>query len=324
MDKDLLLNLLERVLKKGYETGNNNYAFYCPNCKHHKHKLEINLETENWACWVCGNSDNFKGLKIKSLFRRLEVSDEYLKELRFITKEKKYNYNSNNNIQKSEFKIQLPKEYIPLYQNKQLNKYQEIIKKHALNYLKSRNISDLEIKKYEIGFCTEGRYKNRIILPSYDSNNNLNYYMARSFEKDSVKKYDNPHIKKDTIIGYESFINWSTPIILCEGIFDAIAIKRNVIPLFGKDISSSLMKKIVTQQVNKIYIALDNDALKDSLYHCEQLLNAGKEVYWVELIDKDPSEIGFNKFLDIISNTQPLTLSQLLSKKIEMQYPKYL
>jgi phosphoglycerol transferase MdoB-like AlkP superfamily enzyme len=75
-----------------------------------------------------------------------------------------------------------------------------------------------------------------------------------------------------------------------------MAIKRNVIPLFGKNIQPSLMKKIVTSKVQKIYIALDNDALKKALEFCELLLNEGKEVYLVELQGKDPSEMGFESF----------------------------
>jgi DNA primase len=112
------------------------------------------------------------------------------------------------------------------------------------------------------------------------------------------------------------FINWELPIILCEGPFDAIAIKRNVIPLFGKNIQSNLMKKLVESKVQKIYIALDNDAIKQALKFCEQLLNTGKEVYLVELDDKDPSDLGFENFTKLIQQTTPLTQYKLMEKKL--------
>jgi hypothetical protein len=98
--------------------------------------------------------------------------------------------------------------------------------------------------------------------------------------------------------------------------FDAIAIKRNVIPLLGKNIQSTLMKKLVTSQVDKIYIALDKDAIKKALDFCEQLINEGKEVYLVEMDDKDPSEMGFEHFTKLIQTTLPLTFSDLLEKKL--------
>ena len=95
-----------------------------------------------------------------------------------------------------------------------------------------------------------------------------------------------------------------------------MAIKRNVIPLFGKNLQSNLLKKIVSSTVNKIYIALDTDAIKQALNHCEYLINQGKEVYLVELDGKDPSELGFNKFTNLIQNTFPLDQYSLMEKKI--------
>jgi hypothetical protein len=62
------------------------------------------------------------------------------------------------------------------------------------------------------------------------------------------------------------------------------------------------MKKLVESKVQKIYIALDNDAVKQALKFCEQLLDVGKEVYLVELQGKDPSEMGFEHFTKLIQN----------------------
>ena len=156
-----------------------------------------------------------------------------------------------------------------------------------------------------------------IIIPSYDEKGNLNYFTARNFDKNSSIKYRNPDVSRD-IIGLELFINWNTPIILCEGMFDAIAIKRNVIPLLGKTIQNSLMKKIVNSTVQKIYIALDKDAIKQALNFCEMLMNEGKEVYLVDINDKDPSDMGFEKFTNLIQNTLPLTFSNLFEKKLQL------
>ena len=68
--------------------------------------------------------------------------------------------------------------------------------------------------------------------------------------------------------------------------------------------------------VDKIYIALDKDAQKQALSFCEKLMNEGKEVYLVDMKDKDPSEMGFKNFINLISETYPLTLSGLLEKKL--------
>ena len=119
------------------------------------------------------------------------------------------------------------------------------------------------------------------------------------------------------IVPFELFINWSSPLVLCEGMFDALAIKRNAIPLLGKHIQRELMKKIVPSQVQKIYIALDKDAQKDAVKFCEYLMNEGKEVYLVDLEEKDPSEMGFNSITSLIQKTTPLNEYDLMVKKLQ-------
>mgnify|MGYP003675918245 CR=1 FL=1 len=217
---------------------------------------------------------------------------------------------SKNNTASIE-QLKLPKEFKSFSNNK------DIIAQHAYSYLKKRNITTQDILKHNIGYCDYGRYSNMIIIPSYDEYGKLNYFTARSFEKDPYIKYRNPDAPRD-IIPFELFINWDLPIILCEGPFDAMAIKRNAIPLFGKNIQSSLMKKLVESKVKKIYVALDNDAMIQALKFCEQLLNVGKEVYLVELEGKDPSELGFVNFTKLIQTVTPLTQYSLMEKKLQL------
>ena len=114
------------------------------------------------------------------------------------------------------------------------------------------------------------------------------------------------------------YINWDLPIILCEGAFDAMTIKRNAIPLFGKKISNNLMKKIIESKVEKIYLALDDDALKDAFKHAETFLSYGKKVYLIEMKGKDPNELGFNAFTKLLHNAIKLTTSILLKKKLAL------
>ena len=211
-------------------------------------------------------------------------------------------------------KVTLPKEFKPLINISRT----DIFAKHVLTYLKKRGITKSDILKYNIGYCEEGRYSGRVIIPSYDVNGELNYFIARDINPDSKKKYDTPKCNKNEIIGLEYFVNWNTPIILCEGIFDAIAIKRNAIPLLGKTIPKALMKKLVETNVKTVYVSLDRDALKDALSYAEQLLNLGKDVYLIDLKDKDPSEMGFEKFTKLVHDAEPLSLGQLIYKKLEL------
>ena len=307
MTNNALIFLIDSVLGKGKSTSRGNRAYHCPECKHHKLKLEVNLEEtsshfQSYQCWVCG----FKGKKLTTLFKKLEVDTSKINQLRLLVK------TDGKQVEiLSDKKVELPKEFISL-----INPPSSLTAKHALHYLKNRNILKEDIIKYNIGYCEFGMYTNMIIIPSYDMNGNLNYFTARNFNKNSSIKYKNPDVTRD-IIGLEHFINWNVPIILCEGMFDAIAIKRNAIPLLGKTIQKSLMKRIINSTVEKIYISLDKDAIKQALNFCETLMNEGKEIYLVNLEDKDPSEMGFEKFTNLIQNTLPLTFSSLLEKKLQ-------
>ena len=136
-------------------------------------------------------------------------------------------------------------------------------------------------------------------------------------------KYKNPPVSKD-VIGFELFINWDEPIILCEGVFDAIAVKRNAIPLFGKTIPKSLMKKIFEKRVSKIYILLDNDAYWDSIKMTDVLMRNGINVQLVRLNDDDPSDMGFTKVTNLIKKSNKTSFSDLVRMKLNGKTKKYL
>jgi hypothetical protein len=301
----LLITLTNSVLGKGHSTARNNQAYKCPFCNHHKPKLEINFSEntkgENpWHCWVC----NKKGKKLATLFKQVGAPSEKLSELSSLVKS---NIPLGDAITETR-KISLPKEFKPLHSISP----NDVTGKHALKYLKSRGLTKEDILRYNIGYCESGRYASMVIIPSYDENGELNYFVSRSFISSNKL---NPSVSKD-IIGFEFFVNWHSPIVLCEGAFDAISIKRNAVPLFGKIISKKLMKKLVTSAVEKVYIALDKDAIKDALEHCKTLMDFGKKVYLVEMQDKDPNELGFKNFTNIIQQTPTLTYDMLMKKKI--------
>jgi DNA primase len=308
MDNILLLNCLEGVLGKSKKTARGNYAFHCPLCNHHKPKLEIQLQTntkgENpFACWVC----NVKGLQLPNLFRKIKAPREKVFELRSIL-----GVSPKQDLVKDYNQVELPKEFIHLIADTSLEA------RRAKTYLKKRGITETEIIKYNIGYATTGQYANSIIIPSYNSSYSVNYFVSRTMDPNKSRKYDTPKCNKNDIIGFEALINWEMPIILVEGSFDAIAVRRNSIPIFGKTLSTALMKKLVESSVKTIYIALDCDAQKAALNHAQTLLSYGKEVYMVDMEDKDPSEMGFEQFTEKLHNAYPLTLSELMLRKINL------
>ena len=296
-----LIQLLESVLSKGYHNQKKSeISFNCPFCNHRKKKLNINLLSQKWHCWVCGMG----GHTILGLFRKLKVEKKYYEILSKITGGKTYS------VDKQYDHLSLPLEFVPLYGATIASP--EV--KNALFYLKKRGITSQDILKYNIGYCPSGKYGGMIIIPSYDEQGKLNFFTGRSYYDVSFKHL-NPVVTKD-IIGFDLFINWNEPITTVEGAFDAIAIKRNAIPLFGKMILDNLKIKILEKRVCRVNIALDKDAMSRALDMCEYFIANGISVHFVELPDKDPSELGFTKIINLIDKVKELTPLKLLEYKI--------
>jgi DNA primase len=172
-----------------------------------------------------------------------------------------------------------------------------------------------QIVKYGIGYCKEGLYSRRVIIPSYNCDGSLNYFVSRSYYVDEKMKYKNPPISKN-VICFDSQINWNEPIILCEGVFDAITIRRNAIPLLGKFPSKTLVEKIFMNGVSDIVISLDNDAKTEALKASEYFRKQGINVKFMNLKDKDAADMGYNKFYEELNNTKEFGIEELLLTKI--------
>ena len=157
--------------KPHIQKGGTEILVFCTNCQHHKRKLNINTITGYYQCWVCG----FSGKSFSSLLKKLKASAEYYQILcknkvrtSYVSDEKKT--------------LTLPSEFKPLYKSSN-----DVGYKHALNYCLKRNLNVHEIVRYNIGYCTEGTFANRVIIPSYDKDGNLNFYCGRDFYNGYVK-----------------------------------------------------------------------------------------------------------------------------------------
>jgi len=313
-----VITILNKALKQSAKIRKGTDAvYYCPVCKHYKRKLEINTLTGKYHCWVCGLS----GTSLKTLFKKLGLSGEYLSQIYKNTET--YRKLPQNNIDAimeifSEKKIQpvepfmLPKEYRSFYDDELT-----LVGRHAIQYLKSRNITKYDVLRYNIGYCDGGSYNGRVLIPSYDASGQLNFYSTRSIFEDAKMKYVNSFGSKD-IIGFEMFVDYNQPITLVEGAFDAIAVRNNAIPLFGKTLSNKLKSALIGNRVRCVNIVLDNDAINDSMRIGEFLLKNGIETKLVQLDGKDPSDIGFEKTWQLIDSTNVLDFESMFRIKINL------
>jgi len=291
-DPILLIELLHEVLgdSMSHYPNKGQISFDCPVCSYDikglehgdgKGNFEVNYYMGVYKCWSCSEHMNTHG-SINKLFNKWgnRRSKETWKLIGgdFIKKtEKKYK------------KVELPKEYTIFKEGIKLS----IPYKEAYNYLMKRGLSDQIIDKFKIGYATKGQYSGRVIVPSYDIDNNLNYFVSRSYTGHK-NKYKNPEAEKDKIIFNEHLINWEKDVYLVEGVFDMFFIE-NSIPVLGKSVSEKLWTMLYDKSQKNIIICLDGDAWEDAkkLY---RKLEGGRLMNKVKLLklpkDKDVGELG--------------------------------
>lgn len=274
MSNFLLVDILESFLgehkKHNEDTGQ--ISFDCPACSEGKGmydgdgkgNLEVNYYLSKFRCWACHDVNNMHGPVLKLLKRY--ASQKNIRDYLLV----KPDADILLNKEKTEIVVELPEGY------KKLSKCTDKDYKSSLakNYLYKRGITDEIIEEFEIGYTIRGKYHNRIIIPSYDRDGKLNYFIARWFLKEKTKvKYLNPEAEKQEIIFNEGKLNLDATIYLVEGVTDHIVIPNSV-PLLGKYISPKLLELLHDHAMAYIVIVLDGDAYEDAK-HLYQQLNFG-------------------------------------------------
>jgi DNA primase len=302
------LQILEEVLGSFYRS-NEECLFMCPYCKHHKRKLSVNIDNNTFKCWVCDS----RGRNVYTLIKRF---GNYSHKKHWKSFEEVVDISDFDNIFKENKeeelvqRIKLPSEYVCL-----ANRNLSYTAKHALNYLKKRKITEYDILRWKIGYCENGEYKNRIIIPSFNLDGNCDYFIARAYTKDWLK-YKNPPVSKNIVFN-ELMINWDKPITLVEGVFDAIS-ADNSIPLLGSTLNtrSKLFRTILTHS-KRVYVALDHDAEKKALNIIKSLISYGVEVYKINTSGyEDVAEMPKEQFETNKQNANMFDFNLLLLQKI--------
>ena len=291
---EVLVELLSDFLgepKQHYESKGQ-ISFDCPVCADEKGldkgdgkgNLEINYIRHVYKCWGCGETHGTHG-PLGKLF------DGHA------TKQQKKVYNL---IKPEEFKqedkkrvrLRLP-EGFTLFKDSNPRFIPHI---EAYKYLQSRGISDEMIDKYNIGYTVQGDFAYRVIIPSYDKDNILNYFVGRAWVNKKMK-YKNPaSVPKDEIIFNEKLVKWDEDIFLVEGAFDSFFLP-NPLVMLGKKMSKLIFETLYSKANGNIIICVDGDAWDDGLkmYH---ELNGGRLYNKIKIVklpkDKDVCDLKGN------------------------------
>lgn len=285
------------------------FVTWCPNPKgcngrHHKKKLQINIEKNVYNCWVCDYHSHI--IKLLHAKAPSGLKKEYIETLPDLI----------SDDGEEELIVQLPEGYKFL-----LSALDNEHAKRGYRWLKENcDIDDQTIFHTKIGFCDSGDFKNRLIFPSFDADGRLNFFVTRTVFDDVYLKYLDCEQKKRKIVFNEILVDWNKPLILVEGIkahlrhFDV----QNVIPLLGSKLTPKykLFRECVLNDVPEVYIAIDNDAIDKAYEIMESFYSYGVDIKIVDLSDVNQADmIDTNELLSRLEYARPFSKkAQLVSK----------
>jgi hypothetical protein len=301
----------------------------CPRCQEReglpypdgKFNLEINTSRRKFRCWKC-DDPKFSG----SLGRLIRIFGTEADYQIYKSYADIYGDEGTYDEEKEYAPVKLPEEMIPFSQLDIGNSEHM----EAYSYLViERKISRDIILKYRLGFCTTGKYAKRIIIPSYDINGEVNYFVGRSYDpKEKKRKYLNPVSDKDKIIFNEGLVNWDSTVYLVEGAFEMLSFPVNIIPMLGKTISPTLYLKLKEMKPD-VVVLLDPDAYKNAIelyymlqtiyYDCEERVKIVK-LPTEEDLDELRRNQGIDEVIKSLYGARGLTVNDYFINKLQKPY----
>ena len=269
---------------------NDEHLFHCPYCGHHKRKMSINFAKNAFKCWVCDTRG-------KNIYRIVRKFGSYQQKQKWLKLDGRLDLSEFDNFfmqvnnEDMEETIDLPIEFISL-----CNKHLPLSSRRAFDYLYSRGVTKEDIMYWKIGYCEEGRYGGRVIIPSFNNDGNVNYFISRSYVNHK-RKYLNPVASKDIVFN-ELYVDWDEPVVLVEGAFDAIVAGKNAIPVLGSTLrSESRLFQAIVINDTPVYLAFDEDAQKKTNYIIKKMLKYDIDVYLVDTSEvEDVGSMTYEQF----------------------------
>lgn len=326
---DILVTILGESKQGGYDRGTVQYQWNCPECEEELgyNKFSYNFETNFLKgvckCWRCGFSGPIS--RVIRDYGSTELLKDYYAAVKEIRESKYYDIGLFKDMAENAYLS----DYIKLPDTFTKIDIATCRKKKLLDYLNKRHITQEIIDRYNIGYTTWGEEKwqmrDRIIIPSYDSAGDLNYWVGRDFSGNEKKmKYWNSKNDKNDIVFQESLIQWDANIVLVEGAIDAL-IYPNAASLLGKTLTRKCkLYSALKERANaNIIICLDGDTEIDETKRIYALLNTGRlrgKIWYIDMKNdsqyKDFGEIyeaeGNKGIVDILRKRKQFSEIELL------------
>ena len=289
-----------RDILGAYRQSSNEFLFQCPFCGHHKKKMSVNFGINAFKCWVCDTRG-------KNIYRLVRKFGTYQQKQKWLELDGRLDLSEFDkmfmemNDEEIEQITDLPPHFVSL-----CNRHLPRSSKRAKDYLYRRGLTDKDIFYWKIGYCPEGQYGGRVIIPSFNDRGDCNYFVARSYVGHK-RKYMNPKVSKDIIFN-QLTVDWDEPLILVEGVFDAIVGGHNAIPILGSTlrVDSKLFQAIALNDT-PVYLALDADAEKKARRIVSSMLEYDIELYKIDVQGcEDVGSMSKEVFINRLNNAAPI------------------
>ena len=273
-----------------------------------KKKLAILLENDMSHCWVCG----FRARTLAPLVKKYGSIDQWA--------EYRENFESANSTLMSVPRhniVALPKDFKLLTVAGSYDPDTRAVRRYA----ESRGLSERDMWYYKLGVSDEPRWKRRLVMPSFDENGSLNFFVGRAIDDRLRPKYDNPDdIDRLPIVFNEINVDWTSRLVLCEGPFDLVKCGENATPLLGSELSeeSALFNKILINST-PVYVALDGDTWHHKLPRLvKKLSEYDVDVLVVDVRPwGDPGKMTRSEFEGALKDAKPMTWGDTFADKLE-------
>ena len=273
-----------------------NAAFRCPDCKDSKkQKFIVRIDTGQYHCWVC----DARGASVAKVLRKL--SPEVAARWEGVT--------GSHQRRFVDEVIEAPKVEIPMgfrLLAESLESRDPDVR-DCINYVTNRGLGLRDMWYFRLGYVKRGRLSRRIIMPSFDSEGRINYWTARSIDKDAVGKYINPPIPRGEFIFNELNIDWRQEVTLVEGPFDLTKCDSNATAILGSNMSrKSALFQAIARNKTPIILALDSDMPEKQHKWAKALSEFDVPVRVLNLGEhKDVGEMTKEEFLEAKSKAKP-------------------
>lgn len=178
--------------------------------------------------------------------------------------------------------------------------------KRAVDYLLRRGLTVRDLWYHKYGITTvDTAWSDRIIIPSHDSEGNLNMFTGRLFPTEPngrylwhqkrQPKYCHALVDRTSVVWNELNVDWGRRLTVVEGPMDLAKVNDNATCLLGKELSldSKLFYDIVSNQTS-VLLCLDSDVNQKTIKAIGDLLTSYGvcvEVMSLPPEIKDPGEL---------------------------------